>query len=253
MNKSVGILGCGWLGFPLAISLIDKGYQINGSTTSPDKIDKLKNAGINPFLISFFETKVEGDIHKLLSSIEILIINLPPKLRGENKESFVKKMRLLQDEIKFARVKKVIFVSSTSVYGDISGDVSESTTPQPCSESGKQLLAIENRFRGDHNLSTTIIRFGGLVGPERHPVNILSRRREIKDGNHSVNLIHLNDCIGIITAILENSWWNEILNGVFPNYPSKEEYYTNKAKKLGLRKSKFSIAISFLIHRKFRF
>ena len=87
----------------------------------------------------------------------------------------------------------------------------------------------------DANLRTTVIRFGGLIGPNRHPVTMLSGRQELSNGNHPVNLIHLDDCIRIIIAVLQNSWWNETFNGVYPEHPTKQEYYTSEAHKRGLQ------------------
>ncbi len=48
----ISILGCGWLGVPLAESLIKKGFSIKGSTTSEEKIEILTKKGIEAFLIS---------------------------------------------------------------------------------------------------------------------------------------------------------------------------------------------------------
>ena len=228
-------MGCGWLGLPLAISLINIGYKVHGSTTSKEKMIPLTKNGIIPFLISFSEDNIVGDISKFLTNIEILIINIPPKLRNNSQESYVKKMRLLHQEVKKAGLQKVIFVSSTSIYGNISGDVTETTIPQPSTDSGKQLLASENIFKKDANLITTIIRFGGLIGPNRHPITVLSGKKELSNGHHPINLIHLDDCIQIIAAILEHSWWNETLNGVYPIHPIKQEYYTKEALKQGLQ------------------
>lgn len=235
MNKLVGVIGCGWLGLPLATALISKGHQVHGSTTSEEKVITLSDKGIIPFLLSFSEDAIIGDISVFLKTVEVLIINVPPKLRVSQQENYVKKMQLLHREVQKSTVCKVIFVSSTSVYGSITGDVFETTIPQPSTESGKQLLAAESIFKTDANLQTTIIRFGGLIGPNRHPVTMLSGRKEISNGNHPINLIHLNDCIKIITAVLQHSWWNETLNGVYPAHPSKQKYYVNEANKRGLQ------------------
>lgn len=56
--KQISILGCGWLGFPLAKSLLEKGFSINGSTTSVEKIAVLEKAGIHPFLVSLSAVEV---------------------------------------------------------------------------------------------------------------------------------------------------------------------------------------------------
>lgn len=228
-------MGCGWLGLPLAISFIEDGHKVHGSTTSQEKIEQLKKERIVPTLISLTEKKIQGNIEKFLQDVDTMIINVPPKLRGGGKENYVKKIQLLHQEIKKASIRNIIFVSSTSVYGDLDGKVTESTSPKPVTESGKQLLEAEELFKKDADLRTTILRFGGLIGPDRHPIFMLSDRKNLSNGDAPINLIHLNDCIRIIKAILENSWWNEVINGVYPSHPSKQEYYTAQAKKRGLQ------------------
>ena len=233
-------MGCGWLGLPLGQSLIVDGYVIHGTTTSEYKLNILQKEGIAPFLISLTEDKIVGDITGFLADAELIVINVPPKLRGGNKENYVKKMQLLLESVKAAKTKKVIFVSSTSVYGNIEGEVTEETMPQPNTESGKQLLASENLFKNTPELRTTIIRFGGLIGPDRHPVTMLSGRKGLTNGNAVINLVHLEDCIGIIKTIIQNDWWGEIFNGVYPYHPSKQEYYTREAQKRGLTIPEYS-------------
>lgn len=219
----------------MAESLVKNGHGVNGSTTSEEKLKNLEKAGILPFLISLSEDAVQGNIDDFLKDVAILIINVPPKLRGSNKENYVKKMKLLHGAISLSAVQKVIFVSSTSVYGDVDGEVTEETEPRPSTESGRQLLASENIFRNDDGLQSTLIRFGGLIGRERHPVNMLSGKKDLSNGNHPINLIHLNDCIRIIKSVIEKNWWNETFNGVFPHHPKKKDYYTSEAKKRGLQ------------------
>jgi len=235
LNKTIGVIGCGWLGLPLAISLVEDGYGVHGSTTSKEKCFQLKKEHIVPFQIRLSENSISGNISSFLTNLEMLVINVPPKLRGSRQENFVKKMQLLHQEIQKASISKVIFISSTSVYGDLTGYVTEATVPQPLTASGKQLLEAENIFKNDINLKTTIIRFGGLIGPNRHPVTMLSKKHGLSNGNHPINLIHRNDCIQIIQAVLKHSWWNETLNGVYPDHPIKRLYYKAEAKKRGLQ------------------
>ncbi|WP_411029621.1 SDR family oxidoreductase [Spongiimicrobium sp. 3-5] len=234
MNRVVGILGCGWLGFPLASALVKKGYTVHGSTTSMAKIPALEKAGIVPFLLVLEEGKITASISDFLEGVTILIINIPPKLRGSNKENYVKKIRRLHEAIAASTVKKIVFVSSTSVYGEINGEVNEDTIPEPQSESGRQLLLSENIFKEDETLMTTVVRFGGLIGPNRHPIVHLSNKTKLTNGNAAINLIHLNDCMEIIGSIIEHDWWNEIFNGVYPYHPTKKEFYTLEAKKRNL-------------------
>lgn len=237
-------MGCGWLGLPLAKQLVGNSHQVFGTTTSPGKLDILKDAGIIPYLISLSDIEIRGDIEGFLSNIDVLIINVPPRLRGTNSENFVEKMRLLLNEIKKSPVSKVLFISSTSVYGEIEGEVTEGTPPVPATESGKQLLASENLFQNAAFIETTIIRFGGLIGPERNPVTMLSGRKDLSNGNDFVNLIHQDDCIHLIMTILDRAYWGEIFNGVYPLHPKKRDYYTAEAKKRGIPPPKYKDEIS---------
>ena len=66
MMTQISILGCGWLGFPLAKALVSKGFSVKGSTTSDEKIAVLKNAGIEPFLIALSENKTSGKLTEFL-------------------------------------------------------------------------------------------------------------------------------------------------------------------------------------------
>ena len=71
MNK-ISILGCGWLGLPLAKSLLSKGHEIKGSTTSESKLEMLKNAGILPFQIQLEEHQIIGNIEDFLKETHVL-------------------------------------------------------------------------------------------------------------------------------------------------------------------------------------
>ncbi|MGB7393995.1 MAG: SDR family oxidoreductase [Pricia sp.] len=241
MTKKIAIMGCGWLGLPLAEQLIKDGHTIHGSTTSEEKTGKLKEKGIHPFLISLSEDGIQGDASGFLEDMDALVINVPPGLRSGKKENYVKKMQHLHREIKASSVRKVIFVSSTSVYGDAEGEVTEQTPPAPVSESGRQLVASEKIFRQDADLKATIIRFGGLIGPDRHPITMLSGKQNLSNGNAPINLIHLTDCIRIITEILHKNWWNETFNGVYPQHPTKQDYYTETAIRKGLQPPEYVI------------
>tara|TARA_R110002049_G_scaffold305515_1_gene502337 strand:+ start:113024 stop:113791 length:768 start_codon:yes stop_codon:yes gene_type:complete len=219
---------------PLAASFVKDGYDVYGTTTSKEKCAELANKAINPFLIRLSEDGIDGSIANFLSKTTILIVNVPPKLRGNNAENYLQKIKLLHQAVKNSDVKKIIFVSSTSVYGDNRGEVTETTIPRPVTDSGKQLLACEDLFRSDQEVQTTIIRFGGLIGDDRHPVNFLSGKKGLSNGSAPINLIHQVDCIRIIKSIVKEAWWNELFNAVYPYHPSKKDYYTQACLKRNL-------------------
>ena len=228
MNQ-ISILGCGWLGFPLAQSLLQSNFLVKGSTTAPDKIEIFINVGIDPFLISVKEDIIEGNFDEFLLNSTILIINIPPKLRGNQSENFILKIKNCIPFIEKSSVKKVIFVSSSSVYADDNAIVSQFTNPNPDSESGRQLLQVENLLQSNLNFKTTIVRFGGLIGNDRHPIKMLSGKIHIANPEAPVNLIHQNDCIAIIKKIIQTDAFGKTYNAVSPFHPSRKTYYTQKA------------------------
>ncbi len=235
--KQISILGCGWLGMPLAKSLLEKGFSVKGSTTSLEKISVLESSGIQPFQIVLSEKHINGEIDSFLQNSEILIIDIPPKFRSTSSENFVKKIQNLIPFIEKSKIEKVIFISSTSVYADEPSTalrVTESTKPNPETESGKQLLATEILLQSNENFKTTVVRFGGLIGDDRHPIHFLAGRKNIENPEAPINLIHQEDCIGIIEAIVKQECWNETFNAVAPFHPIRKAYYTQKAIELGL-------------------
>ena len=248
----ISILGCGWLGMPLAKALLEKGIQINGSTTTVEKLSLLQSENINPFLIDIPLIIDEGSVdminfsssmNSFLQGSETLIIDIPPKLRNlsaaTDEKTFVKKIATLIPFIIKSTVQNVLFVSSTSVYGENQGTVDESTKPEPETESGKQLLECESLLKSNSNFKTTILRFGGLIGSDRQPGKYLAGRENLENPDSPVNLIHQKDCIGIILKIIESDYWNETFNAVSPFHPSRESYYSQKAADLNLPLPKF--------------
>lgn len=236
----ISILGCGWLGLPLAKSLLQNGFPIKGSTTSLEKISLLESEGITPFLVRLEEQQICASVADFLADSQILIINIPPKLRGGSTENFVAKITTLLPFIENSTVEKVLFVSSTSVYGEDNEVVTEATVLNPDTEGGRQLAIVENVLQKNSRFQTTILRFGGLISDDRNPVRFLSGRENIENPDAPINLIHQDDCIGIIEKIIALNSWGETYNAVAPFHPTRQEYYTQKATKLNLALPKFA-------------
>lgn len=247
-REKIAILGCGWLGLPLAKSLLSKDYEFKGSTTSESKLKVLKNAGISPFQIQLEEHQIIGNMEDFLKETDVLIIDIPPGLRREisnsNEMTFVNKIKNLIPFIEKSGIQKVIFVSSTSVYGDSNNfstslEVTEETKPNPDTESGKQLVIAETLLQSNPHFKTTVIRFGGLLGEDRHPVKFLAGRANVENPDAPVNMIQREDCIGVIEKVLDfardDNWeWNETFNAVAPQHPTRKAYYHKKADILNL-------------------
>ena len=208
--KTVSVLGCGWLGKPLALSFLEEGYSVKGSTTSIDKIDDLEVLGIETHLINISEFE-EFD-HFLQSDILIIAITSKDVDGFEN----------LISQIQNSLIQKVIFISSTSVYPRINKVMTEEDQV----EENHPLVEIENLFRENTFFETTIIRFAGLFGGERHPANWFKNGRKIPQPKGFVNMIHREDCIEIIHNIINQNCWNEVFNACSNHHPTRREFYT---------------------------
>ena len=208
-TRTISILGCGWLGEPLAHVLLKRGFKIKGSTTSKEKLNRFNEKGIKPYLIS-----LDDDISDLSDFLDcdILIISITSK----NPNGFAQ----LKQKIESSRVKKVLFFSSTSVYPLPNDWVTENTpvldTP---------LSTIETLLKSTDQYETTIMRFAGLIAEDRHPGNFFRNGKVIKDPENFVNMIHRDDCIGIIEGLILHDIWGDVYNACADAHPSKREYY----------------------------
>lgn len=245
INKQISILGCGWLGLPLAKAFIAKGYKVKGSTTSEDKFDILASEGIKPFVFNLNDTNNDAIFYEFLNDSAIVIINFPPK-RIPNIEAIYKAQ--LESILPFiSETQKIIFVSSTSVYQNTNGIVTETLSVQPEKASGKAVLAAETLLFEYFKETATVVRFAGLIGPDRFPGRFLAGKNNLPNAEAPVNIIHRTDCINLIAKIINKNCWGHIINGCADEHPTREEYYTKAAKAIDLEPPTFlkSDAISF--------
>jgi nucleoside-diphosphate-sugar epimerase len=98
-------------------------------------------------------------------------------------------------------IPRIIFTSSTSVYGDTHGTVKENSPRNPSTASGRVLKELEDWLHNLPGTSVDILRLAGLVGPARHPGRFFAGKTA-PDGQQGVNLVHLEDVISAITLLL---------------------------------------------------
>lgn len=232
MKHKICVIGCGWLGFSLATSLVKKGHLVKGSTRSSEKITTLNSNTIKGFLVQLSSEGIIGDIENCLEGCDTLVLNIPPGLRKNPETNYVKQMQHLIPFVERSSVKAIVFVSSTSVYDDseLCPIINESSQTSTTSNVALQLLSTEALFMNNSNFKTTILRFSGLYGDDRHPATFLAGKENLKNPEAPVNLIHKSDCIAIIERIIKHDVWDEIFNTSAPFHPSKKDYYTSICK-----------------------
>jgi len=269
----VSICGCGWLGLPLAKYLVARGIEVYGSKTRADSASQLLQYGIHGIALTIpfantvdenaFDDKNKRDHHsaRQLSKLtdlnkstelaelteltkffqtDVLVINVPPRRKTMSGNEHVEAIVSLSDTAKQAGCQRVIFVSTTSVYGGLTGEVVETSIPQPDTESGLAHFNIEQRLRKSWGDNLVVLRLAGLIGPDRHPVKFLAGKEGLAGGEEPVNLVHLDDCIQAIDSIIHQQPSLKVLHLAATSHPTRKQYYTAMASKAGLPEPVFT-------------
>ena len=230
---NIAIIGSGWLAHPLAMQLQSDGHQVILTTTTQDKVVKLQAQGLNALQYVLGDQLSEPS---QLFDVDAMLIAITSK----DIEAF----DILLDQLSEHACQHVLYISSTSVYQNDGTEHDENS--QRLNQSNP-LLAIESLMQS--HPSASIIRFAGLVGPNRHPGHFFKSGQIVKNPEAPVNLIHLDDCIGIISAVIEQGAWGEIFNGCAETHPTKLEFYGHAAKLLDLAEPKFDNSRSTGSHK----
>ena len=232
-KETITILGCGWLGLPLAQTLVKEGYSVKGSTTREEKLEVLQDAGVEPYLVRLDPEVTGDDIVAFLQS-DILVVNIPPTRRDDIVEYHIEQFSSLIDALGQSPVRSVLMVSSTSVYPSLNREVTEEDAVDPESPSGQALLLVEEMMMQESGFQTTVLRFGGLVGYDRNPEKYLPALTAVTNPDQPMNLIHRDDCIKIISEIIRLQQWGEVFNACSPNHILRRDYYGRAADAAGV-------------------
>ncbi|RWX55390.1 SDR family oxidoreductase [Photobacterium chitinilyticum] len=244
----VSVCGCGWLGLPLAKQLVRDGYEVYGSNRDKDRAVQLTRAGIRgialslPIEIPETSSEADGQYCEFFKT-DVLVINVPPGREESADMAFVKKIKCLSTLARKHGCKRVIFISTTSVYGSATGEITESTVPRPNTASGRAHLQIEQWLHEQWGRDAVVLRLAGLIGPGRHPVKFLSGRLALANGSEPVNLVHLDDCIQVIRQIIACWPSQQVLHLAAPSHPTRQNYYTEMAIAAGLPLPEFDRSV----------
>lgn len=113
--------------------------------------------------------------------------------------------------------KLVIWVSSTSVYGNCNGGwVNEQSPTKALSFSGKLLLEAEQQIAG-LSCATVIVRFSGIYGPGRTRMldQIIAGRGRPAEPQQWSNRIYSEDCAGVLAHLVRAFEAGKVLESLY--------------------------------------
>jgi len=229
LMSDIGILGGGWLGIALARKALESKHIVRVTTTTTEKSNLLNNNGYNASVLKVLESGIEGELD-FFKGIDILVITISPGLRKNPKHNYVGIIEKIIKKIKFFEIKRVLFTSSTSVYGFQKGIITEENELLGQTPSSRQIIEVEQKLDTNKIFETCILRLGGLMGPNRHPIHTLSGRKGLPNPLSPINFIHQQDAVAILLQILENWRGNQVYNAVTPFHPNRKDYYTQMSK-----------------------
>jgi nucleoside-diphosphate-sugar epimerase len=213
MNMQISIFGGGWVGNPLAVLLAQKGFLTKVSLSSYRSLPKSDNIIALDWKAMLHQSKEHWD---LMCDSEIQIWTIPPRRKENSSEFYLGVIKDWIQHVNPSKVKKIIFLSSTSVYQNHNDWVNESSDLDESS-----LITQAEKIIATSPCPFIILRLGGLMGEERFVAKYFSGR-EIDGGDCPVNYVHQKDVLCVIEK-MGSQVEKGIFNVVAPVHPTKKE------------------------------
>ncbi len=211
MKKTVSIFGGGWVGAPLAFKLALADFEVQVSASSAHKQAAHPNIKVLDFRA---EPGMPEQAWVSMCQSEIHIWAIPPRRKKNSEEHYLEILGAWVQQIDPSITKKIIFLSSTSIYQNVSDIVTEESDIQESS-----LMAKAEAIVQASEIPSLMLRLGGLMGGDRYVAKYFSGKRN--DGaNCPVNYIHKDDVVALIAKATE-SIQEGLFNLVAPQHPSK--------------------------------
>lgn len=200
MAERILIAGCGDLGERVARLLLARGDQVYALRRHPPA----GGDGIQWLAADLARSDTLG---VLPTGITRLIFLPAPDARQPDayRAVFLDGLRNVLDALDAASLQRVLFVSSSAVYGEHADAwVDETTPPAPLNFNGRILLEAELTLR-DYPVDTIVLRLAGLYGPGRMQLidRLCAGQASVpRQHRHWANRIHVEDAAAAITHLL---------------------------------------------------
>jgi nucleoside-diphosphate-sugar epimerase len=266
------IFGCGYLGERVAKLWLQQGHMVMTVTRSENRAIELGKAGMftigadvtKPATLDCLKTlpqystavRVAGPNNLVRPINEGTGIGTVLYAVGHDRSSGQSIHEVYVDGMKNvlaalpSDIGRIIYISTTGVYGNASGEwVDEDTPPDPQREGGRASLAAEEALAA-HPLGKRgiILRLAGIYGPGRIPFLDQLRAGEPipAAGDGFLNLIHVDDAAAVVCAAAEH----EGNRGAVPAMPrlycvsdghpvQRGDYYREVARRIGAPSPQF--------------
>lgn len=195
------IAGCGYVGTALAGLLVRDGHHVwalrRGGVLLPKGAESVQADVLKPETLSMLPSGLDAAVYA---------VSAGGYDEARYRAAYVDGPRNLLSALKAtsAQLKRFVFVSSTGVYAQDNGEwVDEDSPAEQTHFSGATLLEGERLVHAGP-FPATVVRLGGIYGPGRTRLidSVRAGTATIPAGPSFINLIHRDDCAGILRHVL---------------------------------------------------
>jgi nucleoside-diphosphate-sugar epimerase len=200
------VIGCGYLGHRVASLWRNAGESVFAVTRSASRAEVWHSEGLQPIIADVTDRASLAN----LPSVDTVLYAVG-RDRGAShsmRDVYVDGLSALLDALP-SGVGRLIYISSTSVYGQQDGSwIDEDSPCEPVTESGRICLEAEQLLEC-HRLGARacILRLAGIYGPDRIPRREALARPEplAVSSDAYLNLIHVDDAVTVIDAVARHA------------------------------------------------
>jgi nucleoside-diphosphate-sugar epimerase len=214
------LIGCGYVGMPLGRALAAQGHEVYGVRRSEGASEALQKAGIRPLVGDVTDP---GKLAGIPGPFD-WVVNLVSSSRGgveEYRQVYLEGTKNIVNWLSANPPRKFVYTSSTGVYGQMDASQVKETSPtEPGTDTGQVLVQTEQELLAaarEKRFPALILRVAGIYGPDRgHYFKqfINGEARIPGSGTRYLNMIHVDDLVGVIIAALKSGRPGEVYNAV---------------------------------------
>ncbi len=208
------IVGCGDIGMRVA-RLVGGRWRVLALTSSPARVELLRGAGVVPLL---GDLDRPSTLSRLAGLADAALHLAPPAASGDADE---RTARLLQALARAPRLRRLVYGSTSGVYGDCGGDrVDETRAVAPATDRARRRVDAEARLRvfgRSAGVTVTLLRIPGIYALDRDggdPRVRLARGTPVLAASEDVftNHIHADDLARACVAALNRGLAQRAVN-----------------------------------------
>lgn len=235
-KPSILIIGCGDIGLRVAKQL-SRSHRVFALTSQQSRFQELREVGATPILGNLDQPE---SLWRLAGLAQTVIHLAPPQNSGNCDCRTRNLIRILAQGSN--AVRRLIYISTTGVYGDHRGaKVSEITPVNPQSERAKRRVDAERALRlwGPANgVAVTILRVPGIYAADRLPIERLESQTPalVAEEDAYSNHIQSDDLARLVCAAVYHGKPQRIINACDGGETKMGDYFDEVADAFGLQR-----------------